>query len=492
MVHYLRMKKRKHVNDELLEILEPRLDEQRQDLEFVDVEQNLHVAVEDDVNLLQDDLEDLVPEEEELTNLEEDQHEKSLPGIVKGKETNSETEKAATEEKNCRGRTMMKEIHSRKFEHRVAIMLNEYNQPIGPDKAVVNQFSSFLGTLARIPSLCRIDCANWRLLKTKEKMWSYAQKKWIIPDEGKKWVLATINGSWRRYKTIIKQKFYKPYNNDKERLLNRPKSIPEEQFKGFIEMVGSKQYKDEMEKLQAQQGENCDTSDPFSVVMPNEHTGRVRLVGKGVTKSDLKTSSSSTGTLVDGITVKVPVDLVKSITARVKDELTQEILSTVLINLQRVIPNLDSDSILAGLAAGIQSPGDAISGHGLRNASSSSYVPFDLNKFPGDEIPIIRGSSLSALNGTNDEFGRQAVLNLMDVVDGYISDSITQLDKPFLMLIEDVFSIQHEAYQKGAQAQHNVGQLAREKYHKLAPERKTAHGKAEMEDATNEKVRICT
>ncbi|KAK8916939.1 hypothetical protein KSP39_PZI022385 [Platanthera zijinensis] len=138
---------------------------------------------------------------------------------------------------------MMKEIHSRKFEHRVAIMLNEYSQPLGPDKAIVNQFSSFLGTLARIPSLCRIDCTDWRLLKTKEKMWSYAQKKWIIPDEGKKWVLATINGSWRRYKTIIKQKFYKPYDNDKERLLNRPKGIPEEQFKRFIEMVGSKQYK---------------------------------------------------------------------------------------------------------------------------------------------------------------------------------------------------------------------------------------------------------
>ncbi|GAB2285935.1 hypothetical protein Dimus_020366, partial [Dionaea muscipula] len=59
----------------------------------------------------------------------------------------------------------------------------------------------------------------------------------------KKWVLATINGSWRRHKTLIKKKYYKPYDNDKERLLNRPKGIPEEQFKGFIEMVGSKKYK---------------------------------------------------------------------------------------------------------------------------------------------------------------------------------------------------------------------------------------------------------
>ncbi|KAJ8448762.1 hypothetical protein Cgig2_011383 [Carnegiea gigantea] len=63
-------------------------------------------------------------------------------------------------------------------------------------------------------------------------------------------------------------------------------------------------------------------------------------------------------------------------------------------------------------------------------------------KFPGDEIPIIRGSALSALQGTNDEIGRQAILKLMDAVDEYIPDPLRQLDKPFLMPIEDVFSIQ--------------------------------------------------
>lgn len=63
-------------------------------------------------------------------------------------------------------------------------------------------------------------------------------------------------------------------------------------------------------------------------------------------------------------------------------------------------------------------------------------------KFPGDEIPIIRGSALSALQGTNDEIGRKAILKLMDAVDEYIPDPVRQLDKPFLMPIEDVFSIQ--------------------------------------------------
>ncbi|EFH49063.1 hypothetical protein ARALYDRAFT_490266 [Arabidopsis lyrata subsp. lyrata] len=63
-------------------------------------------------------------------------------------------------------------------------------------------------------------------------------------------------------------------------------------------------------------------------------------------------------------------------------------------------------------------------------------------KFPGDDIPIIRGSALSALQGTNDEIGRQAILKLMDAVDEYIPDPVRVLDKAFLMPIEDVFSIQ--------------------------------------------------
>ncbi|CAH9140559.1 unnamed protein product [Cuscuta epithymum] len=63
-------------------------------------------------------------------------------------------------------------------------------------------------------------------------------------------------------------------------------------------------------------------------------------------------------------------------------------------------------------------------------------------KFPGDEIPIIRGSALSALQGTNEEIGKKAILKLMDAVDEYIPDPVRQLDKPFLMPVEDVFSIQ--------------------------------------------------
>ena len=60
-------------------------------------------------------------------------------------------------------------------------------------------------------------------------------------------------------------------------------------------------------------------------------------------------------------------------------------------------------------------------------------------KFPGDKIPVIRGSALKALEG--DETAKKAILDLMKAVDEYIPAPERPLDKPFLMSIEDVFSI---------------------------------------------------
>ncbi|WP_047999970.1 elongation factor Tu [Lactiplantibacillus herbarum] len=59
--------------------------------------------------------------------------------------------------------------------------------------------------------------------------------------------------------------------------------------------------------------------------------------------------------------------------------------------------------------------------------------------FPGDDIPVIRGSALKALEG--DEEQEKVILHLMDVVDEYIPTPVRETDKPFLMPVEDVFSI---------------------------------------------------
>jgi elongation factor Tu len=61
--------------------------------------------------------------------------------------------------------------------------------------------------------------------------------------------------------------------------------------------------------------------------------------------------------------------------------------------------------------------------------------------FDGDNIPIIKGSALAALEGRDDEIGKNSVLELMKAVDDYIPQPERALDKPFLMPIEDVFSI---------------------------------------------------
>ena len=62
-------------------------------------------------------------------------------------------------------------------------------------------------------------------------------------------------------------------------------------------------------------------------------------------------------------------------------------------------------------------------------------------QFPGDDIPIIRGSALMALENKNPELGHDAVLKLMEAVDSYIPQPERPIDQPFLMPIEDVFSI---------------------------------------------------
>ena len=66
-----------------------------------------------------------------------------------------------------------------------------------------------------------------------------------------------------------------------------------------------------------------------------------------------------------------------------------------------------------------------------------------LNKynFPGDDIPIVKGSALAALEGRDEAMGKKAILALMEAVDGHIPQPERPKDRPFLMPIEDVFSI---------------------------------------------------
>ncbi len=62
--------------------------------------------------------------------------------------------------------------------------------------------------------------------------------------------------------------------------------------------------------------------------------------------------------------------------------------------------------------------------------------------FPGKDTPIIRGSALKALEGDQGELGEPAIMKLVDALDTYIPDPVRETEKPFLMPIEDIFSIE--------------------------------------------------
>ena len=67
--------------------------------------------------------------------------------------------------------------------------------------------------------------------------------------------------------------------------------------------------------------------------------------------------------------------------------------------------------------------------------------PLSKYEFDGDNIPIVKGSALAAVEGTNEETGKKAILDLMQKVDEHIPQPARPLDQDFLMPIEDVFSI---------------------------------------------------
>jgi elongation factor Tu len=61
--------------------------------------------------------------------------------------------------------------------------------------------------------------------------------------------------------------------------------------------------------------------------------------------------------------------------------------------------------------------------------------------FPGDKTPIVIGSALKALEGDTSDLGEKAILKLAEALDSYIPTPKREIDKPFLMPVEDVFSI---------------------------------------------------
>ncbi|CAH9139308.1 unnamed protein product [Cuscuta epithymum] len=164
----------------------------------------------------------------------------------KGQETPQTSTAENQQEKKCRGPTRMFSVHTRNEEEKKVIDLNEFNQAVANDDKTLSEFSNFLGTLARqcVP-LC---CVNWHAYPHKEDLWTYVQEKYTISDEGKAWVLKTINDTWRCYKARIKKNHYKKFSTNEERIENRPLEIPKDEFELVMKYWGRKEVQAKAEK----------------------------------------------------------------------------------------------------------------------------------------------------------------------------------------------------------------------------------------------------
>ncbi|KAL6555066.1 hypothetical protein OROGR_006324 [Orobanche gracilis] len=137
-------------------------------------------------------------------------------------------------EKRKRGKTRMDHVHTRK--EKKEIKLNNKFQPISDTDKTLSELSLFLGTTVR--DFVSLTCVSWKEVPDKDLLWQYVKEKYIIPEEGFKWVNKVMADQFRTYKSRIKKDHYNAYKSDEERLKHRPRQIPLADFKILLKYWG--------------------------------------------------------------------------------------------------------------------------------------------------------------------------------------------------------------------------------------------------------------
>ncbi|KAH0767924.1 hypothetical protein KY285_003795 [Solanum tuberosum] len=144
--------------------------------------------------------------------------------------------KEISKPKKVRGQTTCKDIHARNLEERKEVTFDK-GQAVGPTNKIVSELSNFIGTIARNPRFISLMYTSWHAVpnNTKKCMWEYINSKFLLPVEGKKWVMIGLRDAWRRHKQKIKENFFDKNNTLEDMLAKRPNGIPDNQFRQLIE-----------------------------------------------------------------------------------------------------------------------------------------------------------------------------------------------------------------------------------------------------------------
>ncbi|KAK6777224.1 hypothetical protein RDI58_023941 [Solanum bulbocastanum] len=144
--------------------------------------------------------------------------------------------KRILESKKVRGKTTCKDIHVRNLEERKEVTFDK-GQAVGPTGKIVSELTNFIGTISRNSRFINLMYTSWHAVPkdTKKRMWEYINSKFLIPVEGKKWVMTTLRDAWRRHKQKIKERLFDKNSTIEDMLAKRPDDMPEEQFRQLIE-----------------------------------------------------------------------------------------------------------------------------------------------------------------------------------------------------------------------------------------------------------------
>ncbi|KAL2943925.1 Cortactin-binding protein 2, partial [Bienertia sinuspersici] len=114
-------------------------------------------------------------------------------------------------------------------------------------------------------------------------MWEYVliSHLYIVLEQGREWVLKTIGAAWRIHKCRFKKKHYYQYPNNKLRWLNRPKCVPDDDFKKLLILWNKKTEKEAMKNYTPPK-DGSGAKDPYLGVMGKEYTGRRPFMVEGV------------------------------------------------------------------------------------------------------------------------------------------------------------------------------------------------------------------
>ncbi|KAL2922119.1 Palmitoleoyl-protein carboxylesterase NOTUM [Bienertia sinuspersici] len=162
-------------------------------------------------------------------------------------ETMIEGSSEAPKIKKHRGPTKKTYIHARTLEERTPIILNCYGQPIGPTPKDVKDLSRFLGTIARTTEFAPLNYVDWLSVPTHDQIWEYVLEKFMIPPEGRSWVLETVNLSWRGYKSKLKKMYLEAVEKGSN-LDELYELVPEDELKDLISYWNTSLAKEQSKK----------------------------------------------------------------------------------------------------------------------------------------------------------------------------------------------------------------------------------------------------